>query len=215
MQIAAFARLGGLLRARGLVGLTGFLATRVARVRRHVLFLEPAVDPGPVDWQEDETVLIVRTAAELESLEQRVGALPAELRPYRDGVARGEAAGCLVLVGETLAHWSFLMYRSRMLCLLGAPEGAVLLGNAYTVPAFRGRGLQTRSLRARRRLAADSSAAWVVVETAPENTASRRALVRAGIAEMGELTVLVLLNHLAVRWGAAARREGRAWTVCR
>lgn len=215
MQIAALARVNGLLRERGLAGLIGFLATRVARVRRHVLFLERAVDSGPIEWRADETVLTVCTAAELESLERRIGPLPPDLAPYWDGVCRGEAACCLVLVGEMLAHWGFLMYRSRMLCLLGAPAGAVLLGNAYTVPAFRGRGLQTRSLRARRQLAADTGAAWVVVETAPDNTPSRRAIVRAGMPEVGELTVCVLLNHLVIRWGVAARRGGRSWAVCR
>lgn len=215
MYLSAMARVQDLLRERGLSGVAGFLAARVARVRRHVLFLERAVDPGPVDWHADETVLTIRTAGQLDSLERRIGVLPPGLRPYCDGVRRGEVAGCIVLVGDTLAHWSFLMYRSRMLCLLGAPEGAVLLGNAYTVPAFRGHGLQTRSLRARRRLAAESGAAWVAVETTPDNTASRRAIARAGIPEVGELKVLVLLNHMVVRWGAAARRGGRSWAVCR
>lgn len=214
MPVAAITRLNGLIRERGFTGLIGFLATRLVRIRRHVVFLKRVAEPAPVDWREDETVLIVRSAEELEMLEHRTGELPPDFGPYRDGIHRGEAVGCFVLVGGTLAHWSFLMYRSRMLCLIGAPSDAVLLGNAYTIPSFRGRGLQTRSLKMRQHLATESGAAWLAVEAAPDNVASRRAIGRVGIPEVGELRVLVLVNHLVFRWGTATRRGGSRWAVC-
>ena len=136
----------------------------------------------------------------------KLGGEPAseETGEYIEGIRKGDVIGVFVLADGRIAHRAFLMRRSRTLDILGAPDGAVLLGHAYTVPRFRGRGYQKLSIAARMNEAWELGAESVISETAPDNVPSMRALESAGLNRSGTLSVLVVANRLVFRRSTGA-----------
>jgi RimJ/RimL family protein N-acetyltransferase len=134
-------------------------------------------------------------------------------REYLEAVSRGEAQGLAVLNGGTLVHYAFLMYANKTACLLGFGRRVGLIGNAFTVPSYRGRGCQSRSAAARIGMAREAGLEQVISETRYDNIASQKNLPRAGMTLLGKLEVVVLLNMLVIRYRRPAGSIS-LWGIC-
>ncbi|WP_440997105.1 hypothetical protein [Arhodomonas sp. SL1] len=211
--MGVIARLSELRRTRGLGGTLRFLAARLCRCRVHAVFLaERGVASGAGEPPAGVEALVLDGPAALARLKGIIGLDDTELAQYLADIRRGETVGVVMVERREVVHWAFLMRRSRTLCLLGAPPGAMLLGNAFTPAVHRGRGLQKASVRVRMTLAWHCGASCVVAETAPDNAASQRALEVAGMAPMGEIRLLVLANRLVFRRVSGRwRARGVGW----
>ncbi len=182
-----------------------FLGTRVLRLYRRRVFacdLDGLRDEleGEVPSQPCEVLYLI-TDDDLRRQHHYLQVLPTGGEEYLDGIRSGNTRGLLLLLDDTPAHWAFVMRASRTSTLLGFERDALLLGNDFTLPAFRQRGLQTRSVRLRLQEAKRWGAAHAVAETAMENDFSARGLTRGGMRELGSVTVCVVLNHFVIRIG--------------
>lgn len=194
---------------RGPAGLLRFLASRMARLQYHRLFRydNDGAALTPRQWRGYRVVLTTRERHAVHS-RRFAGAFAAVARQggeeYLAAVARGEAALVLILCDEAPAHYAFLLRESRTVAVLGEEPGAVaLIGNAYTWPAHRGRGLHPYGVYRRGRLARRLGYAGAASETARGNVASQRGLTKGGFRWAGTVWVAVLANRLALGWSSA------------
>ncbi len=121
-------------------------------------------------------------------------------KAYLNDIALGRIEGVFILVDQRIVHYGFLMKRNRNRCLLGLPADAALIGHAYTVRSYRGRGCQARSVLARAHLAKAAGFTAIYAETSPDNLASQRGLIKAGMRMLGRLELIVVVRCLVIRW---------------
>lgn len=175
---------------------------RVWRVQQHCVFEADARTLAPPQWPADETpVRFTRQQPLSDELRRRLLAVRRYDGPYLDDVQAGTAAGLIVLrnADGAVVHSGYLMFGNKTACLLGWGRRVGLIGNSYTAEDHRGRGCQGRSARERIAMAANAGVATVISETSPDNEASRRGLLKAGMRPVGEVRFVVLLNTLVFR----------------
>jgi len=199
---------------RGLLGFAGKLLSLAYRRRAYVLFeldCKAAAFPAMAEGERVELI----TARNIERdgfVESSLVALNAENADYLDDVARDRAVGLVVLSEGRVVHHGFLFKKNRTACLLGLRSSAALIGNAFTIAAYRGQGCQARSVQTRACLARDEGFRSVVAESSPDNLASQGGMRKAGMHLLGPLDIVVLLNCLVIRW---RRPQGfRLFGIC-
>ncbi|NMG01819.1 hypothetical protein [Azoarcus taiwanensis] len=177
-----------------------FAARRVLRYQSHVVFGHDLADLPPPEWPVGFEPLLLHCNEELPEtvVADLVAAAPSN-QAYIDDIRQGSAIGLVAYHKGTLAHFAFVMKGSPTLRMLGFNADTALLGNARTFRRFRGRGLQTQSIRARLIAAKHAGFASAVSETALDNHASQKALERAGLARLGTVRFVVALNRLILR----------------
>ena len=111
---------------------------------------------------------------------------PVAARRARRWLARGDR--CLLgRVGDRPATYLWVGTTVREFpgatCPIGA--GTAYVYKTFTLPEFRGRGLNTAALREIRRRCAMEGYHQVLIDVASNNTASRRAIERAGFVPVG------------------------------
>jgi hypothetical protein len=198
-------RIAQVRHSEGTYGVLRFLGTRVLRLYRRRVFvcnLDGLRDEleGEVPSQPPE-VLYLTSDDDLRRQHRYLQMLPPGGEEYLDGIRSRNTRGLLLLLDDTPAHWAFVMRASRTSTLLGFERDALVLGNDFTVPAFRQRGLQTCSVRLRLQEAKRWGAVHAIAETAMDNDFSARGLTRGGMSELGSVTVCVVLNHFVIRIG--------------
>lgn len=105
--------------------------------------------------------------------------------------------------GEEIAAYGAIFVHSRQCWVLGLPEEAILIGDCFTLPAHRRRGLYRSALNAvALRLRLHGSAA-VYVEANPRNIASIRGIVGAGFVASESITADIWFRYFI--------RQNRAW----
>lgn len=114
-------------------------------------------------------------------------------------VRKGNACGVLLLQEDRLVHYGFVLLKNKTKNILGLKEGDALIGNSFTVPAFRGKGYQALSALERISLAHEHGFDRVFSETAPDNIASQKGLKKAGFVFSYKLTCVIILNTIIVR----------------
>ena len=202
--ILVLGRLRSELHRRGVLGTLRFLARRILRFQRHLLFRFDADgarhSPRRLRGYRFLTVTPERYEVQSSLFPDQFDAIAkAGGAEYLEGVVKGEAVLVLVLYGRAPAHYGYLMLRSRTLSLLGQDrECGALVGNAFTWPEYRGFGLQTYSAYRRGATAGRLGCERVISETAPDNIASQRGLAKGGFMPAGEVAVLVVLNRVAI-----------------
>jgi len=173
---------------------------RAFRIRRHVVFVADAQDIASPVWPEDELPVRFTPRQPLApDLRRQLAALPVESAAYLRAVEHGEAQGVVVCVAGRIVHCAFLMFGNKTACLLGFGKDIALLGNAFTVKDYRGKGCQMRSLRERTAMARDAGIARVLSETSPDNDASQRGLIKAGLRRLGPVHCWIFLNTIVLR----------------
>jgi RimJ/RimL family protein N-acetyltransferase len=208
------------LQRHGWAGLRRKALGRLWRARDYELFAATRAQIGDVPAPAAPgaggagTRFIVIRQAELDAaadLIRQAQALDVEVADYIDDVRRGRAVAVFAHAQGELQHYAFMFVRNRTACLLGLPAGAALIGNAYTVPQARGRGLQGQSVRLRARAAFELGFRAVYAETAPDNLPSQRGMLKAGMLRAGRLSTFVLLNRLVLRSPRPADFEPFGW----
>ncbi|MEO6924808.1 MAG: GNAT family protein [Bryocella sp.] len=195
-------KLLNLLRTRGIRATAGFIGTRLFRVETHLVFCnDDQSHTLDVEWSQGISIVEAASSSDLAKLDRYKAALPASAGEYVDAIRVGQAIGLFVFADGQLAHWSFLLKQTRTLCYLGfCGRNAALLAAMFTVPSFRGQGLQTRAVVHLTNLAHRSGNKTVVAETSPDNEASARAMKSGGMQSNGTLHFAVICNYLVVRW---------------
>jgi hypothetical protein len=119
---------------------------------------------------------------------------------YLADIRRDRMIGALVESKGQLVHYGFFYKRNRMACLLGLPPRAALIGNSFTIPEYRGRGCQGRSVLARALAARQAGFTRIYAETSIDNIASGRGLAKAGMNCLGRMDFVVIGRVLVIRW---------------
>lgn len=163
-----------------------------------------ATEPGQDDTMNGaiERVVVSTDAApspQQQAAREHLVAMTRQNRAYLADVDRGFATGLLLLCNGRPVHYGFVFHRNRTMCMLGLPPGSALLAHAFTDPLERGKGLQTRSVKARVRLAGQRGHGLAFSETSCDNIASQRGLARAGMEPVGPVTVIRILRVFIYR----------------
>lgn len=195
-------------RARGPLGLGRFLVTRIARRQHDILFERVLVpEAAGTDALCLEPVVVIDKdhlgAAETASVEAQIFA--GDNAEYRPGIKTGDIAFAHTEPGGQLVTYAFVLYRTFYKRLLAIPGSAPLIGNCFTVPAMRGRGLYPAMLRTVCRHLARMGHDRVFISCAPDNRASIRGIERAGFRRIKDISNLVVLSKVVI-----TRTEKRA-----
>lgn len=180
----------------------------------HEVFQMPCDSGINTTLLDDEGLCVLSS----ETLSKEAGAAAALLglntdnKQYIDAIAAGEAIGVVIShLGEPV-HYGFLYLKNRTHRLLGLPKDGALMGNAFTVESYRGKGCQARSVGIRAQLASDAGFERVYAETGLDNDASKRGLSKAGMEYVGRIRIVVLLRCMVLRH--CQPRFSRAVAIC-
>ncbi|ANB02218.1 GNAT family N-acetyltransferase [Ectothiorhodospira sp. BSL-9] len=183
-----------------------FVASRVVRYKSHVVFKHELVGIQGPEWPEGIKLSLLRSPEDLsEPIITDLLTATISNQAYLDDIRKGTALGIVAYEGSQLAHFAFVMKGSATLKMLGFGTDFALLGNARTLTPFRGRGLQTQSIRARLVAARDAGFRAAVSETSPRNYASQKALARAGLSPQGTVKIILILNCVVLRYSSFPR----------
>lgn len=175
---------------------------RLIRTQSHLLFHAPiqeVVQPGPGD-EVVCTAISVDTIGQQRALADSLVQLNPDNRLYLADIEKDRITGLVISKNGKPVHYGFVFKSNKTACLLGLPACAALIGNSFTVPQYRGQGLQARSVRARADIALLNGFTAVAAETHPDNHASQRGLTKSGLKLQGRVDLLVLLSCFVVRW---------------
>lgn len=187
---------------------------RILRHQSHLVFGTECSTNLHVRWLPQEVPIHYSRTAPLPAVRRNeLEHLLPDSGPYLLAVDNGEAEGLLVCVDDRIVHSAFLMFMNKTTCLLGFDRRTGLLGNAYTVPVYRGRGCQARSTQMRVLMAARAGLTSVISETSPGNGASQRGLIKGGMMLLGTTRFVVVLNTLVLRLERASPRVQRV-SIC-
>ena len=177
------------------------ILAQLFRFRKHIVFFLPCSElPLPeLVAEETITVLSKHDVDGYPALCRELIELNPENADYLDDVSNDKMHLVVFCVANEIVHYGYLMKSNRTICLLGLPVGAALLGNAYTVPAYRGKGCQGRSVLVRARLAKQAGFEAVYSETSPDNVASQRGLRKAGMCELGHINYALVVRFIVIR----------------
>ena len=194
-------RLSRYWKQRGALATLRFLVSRLFRFEKHVVYETTASTPrGPVTWGQGEQVVQFGP----ENLD---GGLTPELRTYLGGgqayeslcgVRNGDRLFVIALGGE-FVHRGYILFKTRQSRILGDDEASPLIAYCSTSPAARGRGLYRRALETEVAYLLERGYRRVLIETDPENHASRKGIEAAGFTFAWEASVWILLNWFIVR----------------
>jgi len=118
---------------------------------------------------------------------------------YLHDIQRGRVIGFVIEFEQTLVHYSYLFLRNKNACILGLDVNTALIGNAFTVPIYRGKGAQARSVKARASLAHGAGYQSILAETSPDNVASQRGMLKGGMRLLGRMDLWVALTMFVFR----------------
>jgi hypothetical protein len=191
-------RIGTYRRRRGTLATMQFLASRIVRHQRHVVF-EAILDTAPVDvpWLEGERLKVIDRS----NVDSAVGT---ELRAFLGGDAaldnlEGVRNGNELFVvanGAAYLHCGYILFQARQTGIIGESKDTPLIACCSTAPAVRGRGLYRRALIAELRHLWNRGHRRVVIETSPDNLPSRKGIEAAGFRLCREVSVWIVLNWL-------------------
>jgi len=175
---------------------------RLIRRQAHFIFhanIQEAVIPR-FDEDMDFTVISARSIGQQRTLTDTLIQLNADNRLYLEDIAKDRIAGLVISENGTPVHYGFVFKSNKTTCLLGLPAGTALIGNSFTLPAYRGQGLQARSVHARAEIAQLNGFTAIAAETSPDNHASQRGLAKSGMKLQGRVDLVVVLSCFVIRW---------------
>ncbi len=165
--------------------------TRIGEVRTVILLAAPA----DADLDGDRVpVAFEWAAADIFDRDLAAPAFqfpPVAARRAREWLARGDR--CLVgRVHDRAATYLWVGTQVRDFPGASCPvgPGTAYVYKTFTLPEFRGRGLNTAALREARRRCARDGFQQVLIDVASDNVKSRRAIERAGFVAAGRLFLL-------------------------
>jgi RimJ/RimL family protein N-acetyltransferase len=203
-----------LWRERGAVRFAKFVFQRVAfRSFERVLYEIDAVEAVVPESTPDRSVAIYDAASTIP--ERVLRFVEPGGRDYLEGVRRSD----LLYVGEfegNLVHFGYVMRQTRETAVLGEPAGTPLIGNCWTDPRARGRGIYPYALRAVVCFLRDRGMRRILIETDVSNTASRRGIEKAGFRLIRTYNAVIACNSVLIgRVEEGEQSRWKAWVIRR
>lgn len=214
---SAFGRLDGnlarirrLAKRRGLIGTCRFLASRVFRHEERLVFERDCNVGVAPQWKRGEQLLEIGP----ENIDRAM--TPALLKflggdeafESLEGVRNGDRLFVVTGDGEYL-HRGYVIFKNRQKRVLGDNSNAPVIGYCATTPAARGRGLYRRTLQAEVSYLGGLGHNRVLIETTPENRASRKGIEAAGFTLAWSANMWIILNTFVLR--RTENHSGRNW----
>ena len=186
---------------KGALATARFLLSRVFRHQKHVVYEADCRTPREPSHWADEERLVELGADNLDAN------LTPELQTFLGGEeafeslqgVRGGDRLFLVVNGCEYLHRGYILFRTRQSKILGDPRADPLIANCATARGTRGRGLYRRALNAEVCHLQKLGYERVIIETQPDNHASRRGIEAAGFSLAWEAQVWIVLNWLVVQ----------------
>ena len=175
---------------------------RLIRTQSHLVFFAPIqnvvtqVDTEDLKW----VTISSQNMSEHRTLTDALVALNPDNTHYIADIQKDIITGLVILEGEQVVHYGFVFKSNKTADFLGLQPGTALIGNSFTMPRYRGQGLQAKSVSARAEIARRHGYAAIAAETSPENHASQRGLIKSGLKLQGRLELLIVLSCLVIRW---------------
>ena len=188
-----------------LLGLRRFsqrVLAAVFRSRAYLLYSRNCAGATMPDPLPGETfrVLTADNLAEMQTVVDGLLSLSADNAEYIADIRRRHVIGFIIEFDDTVAHYGYVFLRNKTACILGLDDKTALVGNAFTVPTYRGKSAQPRSVKARASLARDAGYERILAETSPDNLASQRGMTKGGMQLLGRMDLLVAISVLVFRW---------------
>ena len=189
-----------------------FMFSRVFRCWKAVgIWRRPGDPRAPSEWGPDETLETLGSeeidAAVTPALTAFLGGDGLE---NLDGVRNGNRL-FLISAGGVFLHCGYILFRTRQTKLIGEPGNPPVIACCFTSPAARGRGLYRKALNAELCFLRDRGYNRVVIETDPENTASRKGIEAAGFRLIRTVHSWIVLNWFVLQ--RSVELSGSRWRV--
>lgn len=190
------------LNRRGVPATLRRVARLVVRSRTHLLYERACGDRSfpPLGDGERVVILTHENLMQYRPLCDGLVAINPENADYLEDVRKDRVVGVIFVNDDRIVHHAFVFKRNRTAKLLGLPRTAALVGHAFTIEDYRGRGCQGRSLDVRAWVAAQAGFERVIAETSLDNVASQRGMEKGGMQPLGRVDLVVLLNCVVLRW---------------
>lgn len=194
------ARIKAEFRTRGFVGFLKFAATRLCQIREDALYeirlpkeRSSAIQlPAKVVVISRENIGSERTA----DVERAV--LTETNLAYREALKGRDILFAAVDNGRKVVTYGFVLFESFYKRVLGEDADVPMIGNCFTIPEMRGRGLYPGLLAVICDHLADSGYKRAIISCSPDNLASRRGIERAGFLRLRTLRSVVLFSRWIV-----------------
>ena len=189
---------------RGAAGFVRFLALRIGQWRADVLYeadlsvlaaappLEPA-SPVVLVWRHN-------LGSEATALTE-AAVLTAENHAYREALQGDDQLLAALDAHGLVISYGFVLFDSFYKRILAESRHTPMIGNCFTLPAWRGRGLYPRLLVATCQHLSSQGHRRAIITCAPDNLASVRGIEKAGFRRIKTVCSLVILT----RWIAWQR----------
>jgi hypothetical protein len=194
-------RLSRYWKGRGPAATLLFVISRIFRREVNIVYEATLEKPlSPTRWDANEKLLLFGPENIDSSLNPRLVAFlgGGEAFESLEGVRNGDRL-FVVANGNEYLHRGYVIFKSRRMKMIGEAEGTPFIGYCYTAPIARGRRLYPRTLHAQKCYLQTLGYQRVVVESAPENLASRKGIEAAGFTFAGEVSAWIVLNRFVLR----------------
>ncbi len=193
-----FERLLTEFRTRGAAGFLRFLALRVVQRRADVLYefdliaLAAQLPLQPVP----PVVLVWRHNLGSDATRQvEAGVLTPENHAYREALQGDDHLLALVDAQGLVTSYGFVLFDSFYKQILAESRTTPMIGNCFTLPAWRGRGLYPGLLVATCQHLALQGHRRAIITCAPDNLASVRGIEKAGFRRIKIVHSWVILTR--------------------
>lgn len=209
----AIGRISRQFKQKGVWATVRFLFSRVFRSQKHLVFeawlTEPLMAAAP---DADHRLLELgpeNLDAHLDSrLEEFLGGQ--EAFESLEGVRKGDRL-FVIANGDEYLHRGYILFKTRQKRIIGETRDAPLIASCRTAAQARGRGLYRRALQEELRYLKSLGHERAIIETDPENIASRAGIVAAGFRSGWEARVWIVLNKVVVQ--RILRQSHSRWRV--
>ena len=195
-------RLRARYRSQGLSGLAAFLGTRVFQ-RREDLLYELRLDESSLSRLGEPLADVLVVGREnlgsevTDSVARQI--LEGENLAYVTGLKSDDLMFAHVDHEGRVDTYAFVLFDTQYKRVLRVARATPLIGNCYTQPERRGRGLYPGMLRAVSLDLARRGFQTVTVSCAPDNFSSIKGIERAGFCLIRRMTTWVLLSRIVLR----------------
>ncbi len=178
------------------------LSGLVFRLSSDILFVLDCRDSSMPKPEPGEAFVVLeqKNLANSQRVSDALLRVSSENAEYLDDIRRRRIVGFVLMRGDQVVHFSYLFLENKTACILGLDRGTALIGNAYTVPSYRGKRAQPRSVHARAWLACRHDFKLIVAVTSLDNLASQKGMENGGMKRAGRMETVVLLNVFVIRW---------------
>ena len=191
-------RLFNEMRTRGAIGFFNFVRTRVWQFREDVLFEMrlPLSSSTSLHPNLDKVVLVRREnfgCEETAMVEREV--LTDHNFAYREALQGEDLLYAATDESGHVSTYGFVLFNSFYKRILGESNQVPMIGNCFTFPQHRGRGLYANLLMSISGHLSSQGYQRVIITCAPDNLASVRGIQRAGFSKVSILHSLVIFSR--------------------